>query len=75
VYEALRMRAALTARAIGSGGGAGRHPSLRRVRACVVAPGVVEATVVADDAQRVRAVAVRLEGWRGQWRATALEIG
>ncbi|MDM7853982.1 Rv3235 family protein [Cellulomonas alba] len=75
VYEVLRMRAALTAQAIGSGSAAGRHPSVRRVRVCVVAPGVVEAAVVAEDADRVRAVAVRLEGWRGQWRATALEIG
>ncbi|WP_201308940.1 Rv3235 family protein [Puerhibacterium puerhi] len=33
-----------------------------------------EATVVLDDAGRVRAAAVRLEAWRGQWRVAVLEI-
>jgi len=75
VYEALRMRAALTARAIGSGRASGRRPAVRQVRVCPAAPGVVEVAVVADDGNRVRAVAIRLEAWRGQWRATALEVG
>jgi hypothetical protein len=75
VYDALRMRAALTAQAIGADRARGRHATARRARVCAVTPGVVEAAVVADDGNRVRAVAVRLEAWRGQWRVTALEIG
>jgi hypothetical protein len=34
--------------------------------------GVVEATVLVRTGQRTTAVAIRAEGWRGQWRATAL---
>jgi hypothetical protein len=75
VYEALRLRTSITARALGAAAGAGRHPAPRRVRACTVGAGVVEATVVVDDGTRVRAVALRLEAMRGAWRTTALEIG
>lgn len=41
--------------------------------AYTVAPREVVATIF--DGQRIRAVALRLEEWRGEWRATALEIG
>ena len=53
----------------------GRPPVIRRARVCRVGPHVLEASVVADDGARVRAVALRLEGHRGAWRVTALEIG
>ena len=51
------------------------HASIRRIRLCRLGEHAAEATVVVDDGPRVRAVAVRLEGHRGHWRATALEIG
>lgn len=74
VLDSLQVRAGLTQRVLG-GVGTGRPPMIRRARACRVGPLVLEASVVADDGARVRAVAVRLEGHRGAWRATALEIG
>lgn len=46
-----------------------------RVRVCRLGPLVAEACAVVQDGDRVRAVAVRLEGRRGQWSATALEVG
>ena len=48
---------------------------IRRARACRVDAHVLEASLVADDGVRVRAVALRLEAHRGAWRVTALEIG
>ena len=74
VYEALSTRAALTVRVLGAEA-ASRRPEVRRVRVCRIGEHVAEATVVVDDGRRVRAVAVRLESWRGAWRAVALEIG
>ncbi|MBO3101356.1 Rv3235 family protein [Cellulomonas fengjieae] len=74
VYEPLQVRAGLTQRVVGTPAGT-RPPVVRRSRACRVEAHVVEATVVADDGVRVRAVALRLEGHRGAWRVTALEIG
>ena len=74
VYESLQVRAGLTQRVLGTSGGT-RPPVIRRTRACRVDSHVLEATMVADDGVRVRAVALRLEGHRGAWRVTALEIG
>lgn len=74
VYESLQVRAGLTQRVLGTTG-EGRPPAIRRSRACRVDSHVLEASLVADDGVRVRAVALRLEGHRGSWRVTALEIG
>lgn len=52
-----------------------RHVVVRSARVCPVSPGVYEASVVAFDQRRVRAVALRIEQRRGTWRVTALEIG
>ena len=52
-----------------------RQAVVRGVRVCLPADGVAEASAVVIDADRVRAVAVRLEGLDGRWRATALEVG
>ena len=74
VYEGLSMRATLSVRVLGAVATA-RRPEVRRVRVCRIGNHVAEAGVVLDDGRRVRAVAVRLESWRGAWRAVALEIG
>ncbi|MGV8976788.1 MAG: Rv3235 family protein [Cellulomonas sp.] len=74
VYQALSTRAALTVRVLGARAATCR-PEVRRVRVCRIGEHVAEASVVIDDGRRVRAVAVRLESWRGSWRAVALEIG
>lgn len=74
IYEQLAVRSALTQRVLGRSDAAHRA-AIRRIRLCRLGAGTAEATVVVDDGPRVRAVAVRLEDHRGQWRAVALEIG
>lgn len=44
------------------------------VAICHAADGVVEATVVVRSPGRTRAVALRLEGLDGRWRATAIHV-
>lgn len=82
-YERLQLRANLV-RCISSApikpGGqvqasTHRHVVVRSARVCPVSPGIYEASVVAFDQKRVRAVALRIEQRRGMWRVTALEIG
>ncbi len=82
-YERLQLRANLvrcihhapTGRHGGAVSSANRHVVVRSARVCPVSPGVYEASVVAYDSKRVRAVALRIERRRGAWRVTALEIG
>ena len=73
VYDRLALRAQLVQGA-GTPLTTGRA-GIRRIRVCRIGHDTAEATVVVDDGPRVRAVAVRLEGHRGRWRATAMEIG
>lgn len=75
VHVALARRAALAARMRRGTAAQGRAAVVRGVRVCTPADGVVEASAVVVEADRVRAVAVRLEGLDGRWRATALEVG
>ena len=44
------------------------------VQTCHPADGVVEGAVVVRSAVRTRAVAMRLEGLDGRWRATAIRV-
>lgn len=55
--------------------GATRLRTVRGVRVCTVAPGVVEASAVLVGAQRAQAIALRLEAVGSQWIATAVELG
>ncbi|GAB4084131.1 hypothetical protein GCM10028784_07610 [Myceligenerans cantabricum] len=48
---------------------------IRRVRLVRLGAASAEATVVLHDGERVRAAAVRLEGRRGTWKVTCLELG
>lgn len=52
-----------------------RNVMIRSVRICPITPAVFEASVVAAEQKRVRALALRIERWRGQWRVTELQIG
>jgi len=47
---------------------------VRAVRVCAPRDGVIEASAVVCGRDRVRAVALRLEGLDGRWRVTALEL-
>lgn len=53
------------------------RPTTRVLRARVlrVSPVAAEATVIVLDGARVRAAALRVEEFRGRWRATVLQIG
>ncbi|MBB2922938.1 Rv3235 family protein [Cellulomonas cellasea] len=74
VFEQLAARTALTVRVLGRTA-ATRRPEILRVRVCRLGEHIAEAAVVVDDGTRVRAIALRLEMWRGAWRAVAFEIG
>jgi hypothetical protein len=75
------------ARLVRRGAAYSRHPSsrgrqsstaartVRSVRVCPVAPGVVETSAVLVGPDRARAVAIRLEAIAGRWLATAVEFG
>ena len=73
-FRALVTRSNLSARARSARGVAPARPSYRIVSTHVSSPadGVVEGVVITAGPTRTRAVAVRLEGWDGRWRATSL---
>jgi hypothetical protein len=50
-------------------------PHLLTVRVCEPADGVAEVSAAFRRAQRVRAIAFRMQGVDGRWRITALEVG
>jgi hypothetical protein len=50
-------------------------PHLLTVRVCEPADGVAEVSAAFRRADRVRAVAFRLQGVDGRWRVTALQLG
>ncbi|WP_240614916.1 Rv3235 family protein [Arthrobacter ruber] len=81
-YERLQLRANLVRCIADTPSGraattasAHRRVVVRSARVCPVSHGIYEASVVAYDQKRVRAVALRIEQRRGAWRVTALEIG
>lgn len=73
VYDDLRSRYLPTARRVARGGSSAQVEKVRSVHVCEPANGVVEATAVITGGPRTRALALRLEGWRGRWICTALE--
>lgn len=77
VYAVVARRSALVARRVAAGSGPRGRQRLQvlRVRVCEPADGVAEAAVVVRHGNRVRAVAIRLEGQDGKWRVTALQVG
>jgi len=74
IYDQLAVRSELTQRVLGQRDTSHRA-AIRRIRLCRLGDDAAEASVIVEDGPRVRAVAVRLEAHRGQWRATAMEIG
>ncbi len=55
--------------------GVSRLRSVRAVRVCEVAPGIVETSAVLVGGDRAQAVAIRLEVVAGRWLATAVTLG
>jgi hypothetical protein len=54
--------------------GVARLRTVRSVRVCPVAPGIVETSAVLVGADRAQAIAIRLEATNGRWLATAIEM-
>lgn len=49
--------------------------NILRIRVCRTSDVVAEASVIADDGLRVRAIAARFEDVGGRWQTTVLDIG
>ena len=52
-----------------------RLRSVRAVRVCPVAPGIVETSAVIVGGERAQAIAIRLEAVEGRWLATVVQLG
>lgn len=73
VFDELTTRYVPMARRASDRRRAGTTEKVRSVHVCEPANGVVEASAVIAGGTRPRALALRLEGWRGRWICTALE--
>lgn|SRR5690625_2329692 len=69
-YEAIRKRMSVQAR---SARPARRTVTITSCHVCRVNHDTVEGTVILSDGGRVRAAVVRLEAFRGRWRASYLQ--
>ncbi len=76
VYRHLLKRVVIASRARQITGGTVRRPHLVVGEPRISEPkdGVIEAVVVVHQRTRSRAVAIRLEGWDGRWRASAINV-
>jgi hypothetical protein len=75
VHAMLTRRALLTLRVRRTGDRPTGRVAVRTVRTCQPREGVCEASAVVMDGERVRAVALRMEGTRGRWQVIAMELG
>lgn len=75
-YRKLVTRSNLAARARSARGVPARRPvhTILSVHQSSPADGVVESVVIVQGPARTRAVAMRLEGMDGRWRATSLAL-
>lgn len=75
-FQKLALRANLSARARSARGVAASRPvfEILSLRHSAPLDGVLEAVVIVAGPGRTRAVAIRLEGLDGRWRATSLAI-
>ena len=55
--------------------GVSRLRSVRAVRTCPVAPGIVETSAVIVGGDRAHAMAIRFEAVGGRWLATVVQLG
>lgn len=74
VHGLLARRGSLALRAR-RGAASGAKPRVRAMLSCVPRDGICEVGAVVAEAERVRAVAFRMEGIHGRWRVTELVIG
>lgn len=69
-YEALRRRMSVQAR---SARPTRRTVTITSCHVCRIDHDTVESTVILSDGGRIRAAVIRLEAFRGRWRATYLQ--
>lgn|SRR5690625_1660091 len=69
-YEALRRRMSVQAR---SANPTRRTVTITSCHVCRIDHDTVEGTVILSDGGRIRAAVIRLEAFRGRWRATYLQ--
>lgn len=74
IFAVLARRASLALRVKGRAPQAQR-PRIQRIFLYPVRERAVEASIVAHDGKRGRAIAMRLEYWKEKWHVVALEIG
>jgi hypothetical protein len=76
VYRHLLKRVVLSARARQAKGAVASRPTFGIGSVTVSEPrdGVVESVIIVRGRARTRAVAIRLEGLDGRWRATAINV-
>ncbi|MCL2516185.1 MAG: Rv3235 family protein [Microbacteriaceae bacterium] len=76
VFHRLSRRVSFASRARTLKGAPAQRPrfSIMSIRTSEPAAGVVEATVIVQMPQRVRAIALRLEGLDRRWRATSISV-
>jgi hypothetical protein len=55
--------------------GVSRLRSVRAVRVCPVAPGILETSAVLVGGERAQAIAIRLEAVTGRWLSTPIQLG
>ena len=75
VHTMLTRRALLSLRVRRNSDRPAGRVVVRTVRTCQPRDGVCEAGAVVMDGDRVRAVALRMEGTRGRWQVIAMELG
>lgn len=75
-FRKLLIRANLAKRARSARGQPAKQPTfaIRSVRVTFPDDGVAESVVIVEMPVRTRAIAMRLEGIDGRWRATALAV-
>jgi len=76
VYQNVLKRTSIATRARRIRGRSASRPAFTIGRTLVCEPrdGVIEAVVMVNNRQRGRAVAIRLEGFDGRWRASAITV-
>jgi len=76
VYQQLRQRSLATKRALLEKNQPALRPNLVIGKISTFSPrdGVVEGVVIVHNRDRARAVAIRLEGYNGRWRAKSIAV-
>jgi hypothetical protein len=73
--DVLRLLARGAGRLGARSSGLPQRPIVKSVRVSEPCDGIIEACAVINTGDRIRALALRLEGIDGRWRCTAMRLG